>query len=100
MTIKHGTQTSHAEKQGDKYIITTASRDGQMQAFVPDRALGVFPLWQYIIPTSNGASQLTELAWDPAKKEWFDVYGEEDRKPGECQTPRRLRQRPRFAAGN
>jgi len=82
-TISHGTQTSYAEKADGKYVITTAGRDGKVQPFVPSAALGVYPLWQYIIPQGSGRFQLTELAWDPDKKEWFDVYGNEDRKPGE-----------------
>lgn len=81
--IAHGSQTSYAEKKDGQYVITTASREGPVKDFVPSAALGVFPLWQYIIPKENGAFQLTELAWDPAKKEWFDVYGTEDRRPGE-----------------
>ncbi|MBI4578992.1 MAG: tetratricopeptide repeat protein, partial [Planctomycetes bacterium] len=82
-TIHHGSQISFAEKDGDKYILTTAGPNGQPQPFTPSAALGVFPLWQYIIPGPNGRFQLTELAWDPARKEWFNVYGEEDRQAGE-----------------
>ncbi len=82
-TIHHASQTSTASKEGGKYTLTTAGLESPAQPFVPSAALGVDPLWQYIIPGPNGRFQLTELAWDPAKKEWFNVYGEEDRKPGE-----------------
>lgn len=30
-----------------------------------------------------GRQQVLELCYDPAKHEWFNVYGDEDRKPGE-----------------
>ncbi len=81
--IAHGSQTSFADTKDGRYVLTTAGRDGKMRDFVPAEALGVFPLWQYIIPGERGASQLTELAWDPVAKEWFNVYGNEDRQPGE-----------------
>lgn len=81
--IRHASQTSYAHKDGDRYVLTTAGLDGELEAFVPTEALGVYPLWQYIVPRGDGRYQLTELAWDPDKKEWFNVYGEEDRMPGE-----------------
>ena len=45
--------------------------------------LGYKPLRQYIVPIGGGRYQAAELAFDPAKKEWFDVYGDERRQPGE-----------------
>jgi tetratricopeptide (TPR) repeat protein len=30
-----------------------------------------------------GRQQVLELCYDPAKRDWFNVYGDEDRKPGE-----------------
>src|SRR6185503_5673395 len=45
--------------------------------------LGVDPLRQFLIPTAGGRFQVSELAYDPARSNWFDVYGEEDRQPGE-----------------
>ncbi|MEX2186819.1 MAG: tetratricopeptide repeat protein [Pirellulales bacterium] len=32
---------------------------------------------------SIGRQQVLELSYDPAKNEWFNVYGDEDRRPGE-----------------
>ena len=47
------------------------------------RVIGVDPLRQFLAPTINGRLQVTELAADPKKGDWFDVYGNEDRTPGE-----------------
>ena len=81
--VKHGSQTSSTRMRDGRFEITTAGAGGSSQAFTPQRAIGVDPLVQYLIASSNGLFQSTELAWDPARKEWFDVYGEEDRQPGE-----------------
>ena len=81
--IHHGTQISSVAIKNGRYVLTAPGRDGQLQDFYPTGALGVFPLWQYLIAEANGRVQVTELAWDPAKKEWFNVYGQEDRRGGE-----------------
>lgn len=45
--------------------------------------LGHVPLRQFIVPTEGGHYQAAELAFDPAKQEWFNVFGAEQRRPGE-----------------
>ncbi|MBI5773208.1 MAG: ammonia-forming cytochrome c nitrite reductase subunit c552 [Verrucomicrobia bacterium] len=82
-TIKHGTQTSEARRDGDQFHITTAGLGGHQMNFTPDRVIGESPLRQFLIPTSGGRWQTMELAFDPAKRDWFDIFGNEDRQPGE-----------------
>lgn len=81
--IRHGTQVSFVELKDGEYLIRTMGPDGKQGTFKPDQVLGVFPLWQYIINIGNGRRQLTELAYDPAKNEWFNVFGDEDRQAWE-----------------
>lgn len=45
--------------------------------------LGHRPLWQPLIPASGGRWQAHELAYDPARREWFNVFGAENRRAGE-----------------
>jgi len=45
--------------------------------------LGNKPLWQPLIPAEGGRLQPHEIAYDPAKHEWFNVFGDENRRPGE-----------------
>ena len=52
-------------------------------AYTAEFVLGRRPLRQYIVPVGGGRYQAAELAFDPAKKEWFDVFGSEQRQPGE-----------------
>lgn len=49
----------------------------------PDLILGHLPLWQPLVPVAGGRWQPHELAYDPAKQEWFNVFGAERRQPDE-----------------
>ena len=53
------------------------------QPYTADFALGYKPLRQYIVPVGGGRYQAAELAFDPAQKQWFNVFGDERRQPGE-----------------
>lgn len=79
-TIRHGTQVSHAGIEEGRYTLTTTGPDGEPQSYQPHGVIGVDPLWQYIIDWGDGRWQVTELAFDPATAEWFNVYGREDRR--------------------
>jgi predicted CXXCH cytochrome family protein len=46
-------------------------------------AIGLTPLVQYLIRTDDGRYQVPDMAWDPEKKDWFSIYGDEDRRPHE-----------------
>jgi len=49
----------------------------------PEFILGHKPLWQPLIPFPGGRWQAQELAYDPVQKDWFNVFGRENRQPGE-----------------
>ena len=49
----------------------------------PEFIVGHKPLWQPLLPAPGGRWQPHELAFDPVKKEWFNVFGQEDRRLGE-----------------
>ncbi len=81
--ISHGSQNSSATLANKNFVITTASGTNSAQQFIPARVIGVDPLRQYLIAWPGGRFQSTELAFAPAASEWFNVFGQEDRKPGE-----------------
>src|SRR5262245_38827617 len=81
--IHHGSEASEARLEAGKAQIVTTGLEGQRTAFVAERVIGVDPLRQFLIPAPGGRLQSTELAFDPKTNDWFDVYGQEDRKPGE-----------------
>lgn len=81
--IHHGTQFSEARMSNGGFQLVTAGLNGKVQPFVAERVIGVDPLLQYLIPAPGGRWQTAELCFDPHKGEWFNVYGNEDRRPGE-----------------
>ncbi len=81
--IKHGTQTSESRAANARFEVVTAGTNGASHPFPVERVIGVDPLRQFLVAAPGGRWQVTELAADPARVEWFDVYGAEDRQPGE-----------------
>jgi len=64
-------------------LITETRSDNKPYTFPAKFVIGVSPLRQYVIQTTNGRYQANELAYDPHKKEWFNVFGSEHRQVGE-----------------
>lgn len=46
-------------------------------------AIGLDPLIQYVVEGKNGAYQVLSAAYDPKKDEFFDVFNNEPRAPGD-----------------
>lgn len=68
----------------DAEILSKLPPEGKVPGMAdPDLILGNLPIWQPLIPSSDGRWQVDELAYDPAKKEWFNVFGNEQRRVGE-----------------
>lgn len=57
-------------------------KDGSETRNVP-YLLGLRPLQQPLVATDRGRLQALPVAYDPAKREWFDVFDGEERRPGE-----------------
>ena len=49
----------------------------------PSMAIGVEPLIQYLTASEDGRWQTPNAAWDPEKKEWFDVFNDDIRTPAD-----------------
>ncbi len=80
--FKHGTQTSEARERNGRFEVVTMGLGGK-QSYPVTRTIGVAPLRQFLVPQARGHLQVTEIATDTAKGDWFDVYNDEDRLPGE-----------------
>ena len=81
--VKHGEQTSSIRAREDSYAVVTEGADGEVAPFSPQRIIGVSPLWQPVVAGERGRFQVTSLAYDPVHDEWFDIFGDEDRRPHE-----------------
>lgn len=82
-SFKHGTQTTDVRKTGDAFEVVSLGFGFRRDAYPVKRVIGHDPLRQFLVEGPNGRFQTLEACWDPRKNEWFDVYGDEDRKPGE-----------------
>ena len=78
-----GTHTTTVLTNDEHYQFIAAGLGGTNQMFTVSRILADNPLRQMLISLPGGRLQATEDAWDPRSNQWFDVYGSEDRKPGE-----------------
>lgn len=81
-TFTHATQQTTVASAGGAYTVTAIGLEGQA-AFPVARVIGVNPLRQYLTPAPGGRLQTLEASYDPRNNQWFNVYGSEDRKPGE-----------------
>ena len=68
--------TNHAE-------VTSAGREGKPETFTVSGVIGEDPLRQFLLPFPQGRLQALESAYDPRSNEWFDIFGNEERRPGE-----------------
>jgi tetratricopeptide (TPR) repeat protein len=81
--FKHGTQKTFVEWRDGHPFIAGFGVSNRWETNVVARVIGEYPLRQFLIPFPGGRYQVQEASYDPRSNEWFNVYGEEDRRPGE-----------------
>ncbi len=81
--FQHGTQTTEARKGQNGLEVVSLGFEGKTQPWPVKRVIGHDPLRQFLVEGERGALHAMEACFDPRKGEWFNVYGNEDRKPGE-----------------
>lgn len=81
--FQHGTQQTSLRRTNNAYEVITAGLRNTQEIFQVERIIGHAPLRQMLVPFPDGRWQATEACWDPRSNEWFNVYGAEDRRPGE-----------------
>lgn len=82
-SFRHGSQETRVHREGDAYVVETPGLSGSSEVHRVGRVLGHDPLRQFLVPAAGGRWQTLEASWDPRTNAWFNVYGGEDRKPGE-----------------
>lgn len=63
--------------------ILTRGFKGEKKAYEVVRVIGNNPLRQFLIAAPGGRLQTCDASYDPHKKEWFDVFGEDARQAGD-----------------
>jgi tetratricopeptide (TPR) repeat protein len=82
-TVGRAAQPVELAVRNGKYEVTTTGAGGQRETYVVDRVIGHDPLVQFLVGFPGGRWQALATAWDPGRKEWFEVFGAEERLPGE-----------------
>jgi len=81
--FKHGTQKTFVEWRDVQPGIAGFGANNRWETNAVARVIGEYPLRQFLIPFPGGRYQVQEASYDPRSNEWFNVYGSEDRQPGE-----------------
>lgn len=76
-------QRVEVSRTNGQYQAMTLGPSNQYQPFRIERVIGRDPLRQFLVSFPGGRFQALEAAYDPGRNEWFDVFGNEDRHPGE-----------------
>ena len=58
---------------GEGFSLQLESEDGPAD-YAVDMVIGHDPLRQYLLPWPDGGWQTTQVAWDPHRGEWFDIF--------------------------
>lgn len=83
-TLVHGKDTSEAFLGADGLAkILTRGLGNERRIYPVTRIIGNNPLRQFLIPAPGGRLQTCDVSYDPKKNELFDVYGDEERNPGD-----------------
>jgi hypothetical protein len=82
-TFQHGSQQTSVSEVNGRYEINALGESNRPETLAVDRVIGNDPLRQFLVKFPGGRYQTLEAAYDPHRNEWFNVYGSEDRKPGE-----------------
>lgn len=65
------------------FSITAIGLSGKPEVSRVERVIGNDPLRQYLTAAPGGRWQAMDAAFDPHRNEWFNVFGSENRQPGE-----------------
>lgn len=81
--FKHGKQQTFVQWHDGQAQIASFGLSHQWETDTVARVIGEDPLRQFLIPVPGGRWQVQEASYDPRSNQWFNVFGNEDRQPGE-----------------
>jgi predicted CXXCH cytochrome family protein len=75
--------TNTLRLQNGIYQIVTLGFKTNIEPYRVERVIGHDPVEQFLTAADNGRWQVQEISYNPNSNHWFDVYGNENRQPGE-----------------
>jgi predicted CXXCH cytochrome family protein len=82
-TLQRGAQRSLISVSNSVPQVQTLGLSGKSETHPLSRVIGNDPLRQFLVAGSGGRYQALDAAYDPHSNQWFNVFGTEDRHPGE-----------------
>ena len=82
-SFRHGRQTTEVRWTNGVAEVTSVGLSRKPEPHAVARVIGKDPLRQFLVPFPGGRFQTLEASYDPHSNQWFNVYGNEDRQPGE-----------------
>jgi predicted CXXCH cytochrome family protein len=82
-TFERDGVTTRFSRRDGRYVVQTEGRAGARADFDVRYTFGVDPLQQYLLALDDGHVQALPIAWDAARKRWFDLYPGEKTPPGD-----------------
>lgn len=82
-SFTHGSQSTEVRMGEGRWEMVVRDPAGGSETHGVERVIGHHPLRQYLVGAPGGRWQVMEASWDPRSNVWFNVYGLEDRRPGE-----------------
>ena len=71
-------KTTRFYKRDKKFFVQTEGPTGTPGEFEIKYVFGIRPLQQYLVPFPGGRLQCLTIAWDTQKKQWFNLYPDQD----------------------
>lgn len=84
LKLEHNGRTSQAYLDKEQLLrIVTQGKEPKPLAYPVARIIGHNPLRQFLIPAPGNRLQTCDVTYDPKRNELFDVFGTDERKPGD-----------------
>jgi predicted CXXCH cytochrome family protein len=81
--IEHDGGRSRFFRRGGRFYVETDGPNGKPLEREVKYTVGVEPLQQYLVELDGGRFQALDVAWSTEQKRWFDLYPDQDLKPGD-----------------
>jgi len=81
--LQFSSQATAVRAETNTFVVRAPGPGHEVRDFPVVRVIGTDPLRQFLVEVGNGRLQTLEASYDPHRNEWFNVYGDEDRQPGE-----------------
>ena len=78
-TFKEGLLTTQVSEERNRLVVMQTGPDGIPSFHRAVAVIGVDPLIQFLAPFPRGHLQVINPAYDPKKRDWFDIYQGEPR---------------------